>query len=45
MASLNESQPCEEKSEEDFISHPDTQHDEQFNEIMSDSDDELNQVD
>lgn len=47
MASLNESQPCEEKSEEDFIAHPDTQHDELFGEIMSDndSDDELNQVD
>ena len=47
MASLNESQPCEEKSEEDFIAHPDTQHDEHFGEIMSDidSDDELNQVD
>lgn len=43
MASLNESQPCE----EDFIAHPDTQHDELFGEIMSDndSDDELNQVD
>lgn len=47
MASLNESQLCEEKSEEDFIVHPDTQHDELFGEIMSDndSDDELNQVD
>lgn len=47
MASLNESQLCEEKSEEDFIAHPDTQHDELFGEIMSDndSDDELNQVD
>lgn len=47
MASLNESQPCEEKSEEDFIAHPDTQHDELFGEIISDndSDDELNQVD
>ena len=46
MASLNESQPCEEKSEEDFIAHPDTQHDEHFGEIMTDSDDdELNQVD
>ena len=47
MASLNESQPCEEKSEEDFITHPDTQHDEQFDKIMSDSDsdNELNQVD
>ena len=46
MASLNESQLCEEKSEEDFIAHPDTQHDEQFGEIMTDSDDdELNQVD
>ena len=45
MASLNESQLCEEKSEEDFIAHPDTQHDELFGEIMTDSDDELNQVD
>ena len=46
MASLNESQLCEEKSEEDFIAHPDTQHDEHFGEIMTDSDDdELNQVD
>lgn len=45
MASLHESQPCEEKSEEDFIAHPDTQHD-QLGEIFTDSDDdELNQVD
>tara|TARA_Y100000591_G_scaffold331543_2_gene365797 strand:- start:5679 stop:6581 length:903 start_codon:yes stop_codon:yes gene_type:complete len=49
MASLNESQTqsCEEKNEEDFIVHPDTQHDEFFNDILSDvdSDNELNQVD
>ena len=47
MASLHESQPCEEKSEEDFITHPDTQFDETFNSVLSDidSDDDLNQVD
>ena len=47
MASLHESQECEEKSEEDFITHPDTQFDETFNSVLSDidSDDDLNQVD
>ena len=47
MESLSESQQCEEKNEENFITHPDTQFDETFNLVLSDedSDDELNQVD
>ena len=47
MDSLNEAQECNEKSDEDFLVHPDTQHDEHFDDILSDidSDNDLNQVD
>lgn len=48
MASLHENKECEEKSEENFISHPDTQFDETYNSVLSDidsDDDILNQVD
>tara|TARA_B100001063_G_scaffold46185_1_gene40031 strand:+ start:19958 stop:20821 length:864 start_codon:yes stop_codon:yes gene_type:complete len=47
MASLNETQECNEKSDDDFLVHPDTQHDEYFDDIVSDidSDDDLNEVD
>jgi hypothetical protein len=47
MASLNETQECNDEKNEDFLTHPDTYHDYNFNAVLSDidSDDELNNVD
>lgn len=47
MASLNETQECNDEGSEDFLTHPDTYHDDNFNAVLSDidSDDELNNVD